>query len=178
VSRARRIGLRIRSKVTHEGQSRPPSAADTLFEAQAKEFGNQAGAEISIDRVDQNDIQARVTAGKEPLTCRAGEGLREESWAPSISPAAGPFDPLTSLRFGNRLRRRKRQKPLHPHRRPGRAGPEALCRSNARAEDVPWTASHEKRVIAPLTPRPAAQAGSSWPASGTSRRVVSTGCPQ
>ena len=26
--------------------------------------------------------------------------MREASWAPSISPAAGPFDPLTSLRFG------------------------------------------------------------------------------
>src|SRR5262245_57315345 len=37
-------------------------AADTLFDAQAKEFGKQAGVEISIDRINQNDIQARVTA--------------------------------------------------------------------------------------------------------------------
>jgi multiple sugar transport system substrate-binding protein len=37
-------------------------AADTLFEAQAKEFGKQAGVEIGIDRINQNDIQARVTA--------------------------------------------------------------------------------------------------------------------
>jgi len=40
-------------------------AADTLFEAQAKEFGKQAGVEISIDRVNQNDIQTRVTAAVE-----------------------------------------------------------------------------------------------------------------
>ena len=37
-------------------------AADTLFEAQAREFGKQAGAEIRIERINQNDIQARVTA--------------------------------------------------------------------------------------------------------------------
>jgi multiple sugar transport system substrate-binding protein len=37
-------------------------AADTLFEAQAKEFGKQAGVEIAIERINQNDIQARVTA--------------------------------------------------------------------------------------------------------------------
>ena len=37
-------------------------AADVLFEAQAKEFGKQAGAEIAIERINQNDIQARVTA--------------------------------------------------------------------------------------------------------------------
>jgi len=37
-------------------------AADTLFDAQAKEFGKQAGAEIRIERINQNDIQARVTA--------------------------------------------------------------------------------------------------------------------
>src|SRR5262249_10053314 len=38
----------------------PP--ADTLFESQAREFGKQAGAEIRIERINQNDIQARVTA--------------------------------------------------------------------------------------------------------------------
>jgi multiple sugar transport system substrate-binding protein len=37
-------------------------AADTLFEAQAREFGKQAGAEIQIERINQNDIQTRVTA--------------------------------------------------------------------------------------------------------------------
>jgi Bacterial extracellular solute-binding protein len=37
-------------------------AADTLFEAQAKEFGKQAGVEIAIERINQNDIQARTTA--------------------------------------------------------------------------------------------------------------------
>ena len=33
-----------------------------LFETQAKEFGKQAGVEIAIERINQNDIQARVTA--------------------------------------------------------------------------------------------------------------------
>jgi multiple sugar transport system substrate-binding protein len=37
-------------------------AADTLFEAQAKEFGKQAGVEVGLERINQNDIQARVTA--------------------------------------------------------------------------------------------------------------------
>jgi multiple sugar transport system substrate-binding protein len=37
-------------------------AADTLFDAQAKEFGKQAGVEIAIERINQNDIQARTTA--------------------------------------------------------------------------------------------------------------------
>ena len=37
-------------------------AADTLFDAQAAEFGKQAGAEIRIERINQNDIQTRVTA--------------------------------------------------------------------------------------------------------------------
>ena len=37
-------------------------AADTLFDAQAKEFGKQAGVEIRIERINQNDIQARMTA--------------------------------------------------------------------------------------------------------------------
>ncbi|HEV8473176.1 MAG TPA: ABC transporter substrate-binding protein, partial [Methylomirabilota bacterium] len=37
-------------------------AADQVFEQQAKEFGKQAGAEIAIERINQNDIQARVTA--------------------------------------------------------------------------------------------------------------------
>jgi multiple sugar transport system substrate-binding protein len=37
-------------------------AADQVFEQQAREFGKQAGAEIAIERINQNDIQARVTA--------------------------------------------------------------------------------------------------------------------
>src|SRR5881396_1736471 len=37
-------------------------AADQVFEAQAKEFGKQAGVEIAIERIDQNGIQPRVTA--------------------------------------------------------------------------------------------------------------------
>src|SRR5437773_12506509 len=37
-------------------------AADQVFEQQAKDFGKQAGAEIAIERINQNDIQARVTA--------------------------------------------------------------------------------------------------------------------
>lgn len=37
-------------------------AADTLFAQQAAEFGKQAGVEIQIERINQNDIQARVTA--------------------------------------------------------------------------------------------------------------------
>src|SRR5512132_189513 len=37
-------------------------AADQVFEAQAKEFGKQAGVEIAIERIEQNGIQPRVTA--------------------------------------------------------------------------------------------------------------------
>jgi multiple sugar transport system substrate-binding protein len=37
-------------------------AADQVFEQQAREFGKQAGAEIAIERINQNEIQARVTA--------------------------------------------------------------------------------------------------------------------
>ena len=37
-------------------------AADTLFEAQATEFGKQAGVEVKIERINQNDLQARATA--------------------------------------------------------------------------------------------------------------------
>jgi multiple sugar transport system substrate-binding protein len=37
-------------------------AADVLFEQQAREFGKQAGVEVAIERINQNDIQARVTA--------------------------------------------------------------------------------------------------------------------
>jgi multiple sugar transport system substrate-binding protein len=37
-------------------------AADTLFEAQAREFGKQAGIEVKIERINQNDLQARATA--------------------------------------------------------------------------------------------------------------------
>jgi hypothetical protein len=50
-----------------------------------------------------------------------------------------PFDPLTSLRFGNRQRRRKRQKPLHLIACVGnmspcsidRVAPMILCRPHA-----------------------------------------------
>ena len=37
-------------------------ASDTLFEAQAMEFGKQAGVEVKIERINQNDLQARATA--------------------------------------------------------------------------------------------------------------------
>src|SRR5262245_759193 len=37
-------------------------AADTLFETQAKEFGKQAGIEVAIERINQNDLQTRATA--------------------------------------------------------------------------------------------------------------------
>jgi multiple sugar transport system substrate-binding protein len=37
-------------------------AADVVFEEQAKEFGKQAGVEIAIERINQNDLQARITA--------------------------------------------------------------------------------------------------------------------
>jgi multiple sugar transport system substrate-binding protein len=37
-------------------------AADVLFETQAKEFGKQAGVEVAIERINQNDLQTRATA--------------------------------------------------------------------------------------------------------------------
>ena len=37
-------------------------AADQLFDQQAKEFGKQAGVEVQLERINQNDIQARITA--------------------------------------------------------------------------------------------------------------------
>jgi multiple sugar transport system substrate-binding protein len=37
-------------------------AADVVFEEQAKEFGKQAGVDIAIERINQNDLQARITA--------------------------------------------------------------------------------------------------------------------
>jgi multiple sugar transport system substrate-binding protein len=37
-------------------------AADALFETQAREFGKQAGVEVSIERINQNDLQTRATA--------------------------------------------------------------------------------------------------------------------
>src|SRR5262245_29146230 len=37
-------------------------AADTLFESQAKEFGKQAGVEVAIEHINQNDLQTRATA--------------------------------------------------------------------------------------------------------------------
>jgi multiple sugar transport system substrate-binding protein len=37
-------------------------AADVLFDKQTQEFARQAGVEIQIERINQNDIQSRVTA--------------------------------------------------------------------------------------------------------------------
>src|SRR5437867_9885310 len=37
-------------------------AADAVFEAQAREFGKQAGVDVKIERINQNDLQARATA--------------------------------------------------------------------------------------------------------------------
>ena len=37
-------------------------AADVLFDQQAAEFAKQTGAQIQVERINQNDIQARVTA--------------------------------------------------------------------------------------------------------------------
>src|SRR5262249_57486759 len=37
-------------------------AADVLFDKQTAEFAKQAGVEIQIERINQNDIQSRVTA--------------------------------------------------------------------------------------------------------------------
>src|SRR3989442_12899208 len=37
-------------------------AADAVFEAQAREFGKQAGVDGKIERINQNDLQARATA--------------------------------------------------------------------------------------------------------------------
>jgi multiple sugar transport system substrate-binding protein len=37
-------------------------AADTLFDKQAQEFGKQAGVEVRIERINQNDLQSRATA--------------------------------------------------------------------------------------------------------------------
>src|SRR5262245_57526456 len=43
-------------------------AADTLFEQQATEFGKQAGVQVQVERINQNDIQARVTAAVQAQT--------------------------------------------------------------------------------------------------------------
>src|SRR5262245_60121322 len=37
-------------------------AADVLFDKQTADFAKQAGVEIQIERINQNDIQSRVTA--------------------------------------------------------------------------------------------------------------------
>src|SRR5688572_19548515 len=37
-------------------------AADVVFEEQAKEFAKQAGVDVAIERINQNDLQARITA--------------------------------------------------------------------------------------------------------------------
>jgi multiple sugar transport system substrate-binding protein len=37
-------------------------AADQLFDKQAEEFGKQAGVQMQIERIGQNDLQARATA--------------------------------------------------------------------------------------------------------------------
>jgi multiple sugar transport system substrate-binding protein len=41
---------------------------DTLFEQQAAEFGKQAGVQVQVERINQNDIQARVTAAVQAQT--------------------------------------------------------------------------------------------------------------
>ncbi|HEX7269220.1 MAG TPA: extracellular solute-binding protein [Streptosporangiaceae bacterium] len=43
-------------------------AADTLFEQQAAEFGKQAGVQVQVERINQNAIQARVTAAVQAQT--------------------------------------------------------------------------------------------------------------
>ena len=44
-------------------------AADAVFEAQAREFDRQAGVEVKIERINQNDSQARADVS---TGCRAG----------------------------------------------------------------------------------------------------------
>ena len=43
-------------------------AADVLFDQQAAEFAKQAGVQIQVERINQNDIQARVTAAVQAQT--------------------------------------------------------------------------------------------------------------
>ena len=43
-------------------------AADVLFDQQAAEFGKQAGVQVQVERINQNDIQARVTAAVQAQT--------------------------------------------------------------------------------------------------------------
>ena len=43
-------------------------AADALFDQQAAEFGKQTGAQVQVERINQNDIQARVTAAVQAQT--------------------------------------------------------------------------------------------------------------
>jgi multiple sugar transport system substrate-binding protein len=43
-------------------------AADLLFDQQAAEFGKQTGVQIQVERINQNDIQARVTAAIQAQT--------------------------------------------------------------------------------------------------------------
>jgi len=43
-------------------------AADVLFDQQAAEFGKQAGVQVQVERINQNDIQARVTPAVQAQT--------------------------------------------------------------------------------------------------------------
>ena len=43
-------------------------AADVLFDQQAAEFGKQAGVQVQVERINQNDIQARATAAIQAQT--------------------------------------------------------------------------------------------------------------
>ncbi len=43
-------------------------AADALFDQQAAEFGKQTGAQVQVERINQNDIQARVTVAVQAQT--------------------------------------------------------------------------------------------------------------
>ena len=43
-------------------------AADVLFDQQTAEFAKQAGVQVQVERINQNDIQARVTAAVQAQT--------------------------------------------------------------------------------------------------------------
>ena len=65
-------------------------AADQVFEEQAKDFGKQAGVDIAIERINQNDIQARLTAA-----IQSGSG---PDVGVAVATAVGfRFDPPTKL---------------------------------------------------------------------------------
>ena len=67
-------------------------AADVMFESQAKEFGKQAGVEVAIERINQNDLQTRATAaiqsGAGPdiiILANNHAHLYEASWSTSAT---------------------------------------------------------------------------------------------